>query len=42
MAKTAAYSAAYTAGPEDADESQEEKLEIDCDGSKYFFGIFIN
>ena len=34
MAKTAAYSAAYTAGPEDADESQEEKLEIDGDGSK--------
>ena len=34
MAKTAAYSAAYSAGPEEADETKQEKLEIDCDGSK--------
>lgn len=33
MAKTAAYSAAYSAGPEEADEAKQEKLEIDCDGN---------
>lgn len=33
IAKTAAYSAAYSAGPEDAENSQEEKLQIESDGS---------
>ena len=34
MAKEAAYSAAYSAGPEETDDSQQQKLEIDGDGSK--------
>ena len=36
LAKSAAYSAAYSAGPEDVDDACEEKVEIDCDGSKLF------
>jgi len=33
IAKTAAYSAAYSASPEDAEDSQEETLQIESDGS---------
>jgi len=33
IAKEAAYSAAYSAGPEESDDSQQEKLEIDGDGN---------